>query len=60
MPLDRSAALLFTIINYILQLHWHPQIWLAIWLELDLAGFPKSGRIPDFLEPELKSGKPLL
>jgi len=36
------------------------QIWLEIWLETDLAGFPKNGRISDLLKLEPKSGTTLL
>jgi len=36
------------------------QIWLEVWPELDLAGFPKNGQFPDLPEPELKSGTSLV
>ena len=54
-PLDMSAALVLFVINWT---HFSCtgiwQIRLEIWPELDLVGFPKNGRIPDFPEP--KSG----
>ena len=36
------------------------QICLEIWLETDLAGFPKNGQIPNLPEPELKSSTTLV
>jgi len=47
-PLDKSAALILSVLN---RTHcsctdiW--QILLEIWLELDMAGFPKNVWIPD-------------
>jgi len=29
------------------------QIWLQVWLELDLAGFQNNGQIPNLPEPEI-------
>ena len=49
-PRNRSAALSF-IHNWFttLQLHWHP-VQLEIWLEPDLAGFPKKWSDSGFAE----------
>jgi len=58
-PLDRSAALVLSVINWtycsctgICQIR---QIWLEIWPEPDLARFLKNCRIPDLPELEPKS-----
>jgi len=64
MPPDRSAALVLSVINCkycsstgICQIQ---QIWLEIWLEPDLAGFPKMAGFWILPEPGPKSGTTIL
>jgi len=61
-PLDRSAALFFSVINWTYcscTVSANNQIRLEIWPEPDLAEFSKNGRIPDLPELEPKSGTTL-
>jgi len=56
MPLDRSAALVLYVINCIYRSYnGICEIRQEIWLELDLARFPKNGGISDLPELEPKS-----
>ena len=58
-PLDRSAALVLSIINWTYcSCTGVRQIRLEIWPEPDLAGFPKSGWILDLLEQKSSTSLP--
>jgi len=56
---ELSPIIILITIIYVLHIYFLYSffwLWLEIWPEPDLAGFPIHGRIPDLPEPELNCG----